>query len=53
MARLDRAIHEKTNEFSAALDGRVKPGHDNRGRRQYFHTLESGNPGQPTMPTAA
>ncbi len=28
MARLDRAIHERPNEFSVELDGRVKPGHD-------------------------
>ena len=28
MARLDRAIHKIFNEFSVALDGRVKPGHD-------------------------
>jgi hypothetical protein len=49
MAELDRAIHEKTNEFSVALDGRVKPGHDNGGRRRFFHTLESGYPwGQET-----
>ena len=36
MARLDRAIHEKANEFNVALDGRVKPGHDNRGAPAIF-----------------
>jgi hypothetical protein len=36
MARLDRAIHEKPNEFSVALDGRVKPGHDKGVRCQFF-----------------
>jgi hypothetical protein len=43
MARLDRAIHEKANEFSVALDGLVKPGHDKGGRRQFFHTRFRGN----------
>jgi hypothetical protein len=30
MARLDRAIHERCKIFSSLMDGRVKPGHDNR-----------------------
>jgi hypothetical protein len=29
MARLDRAIHDKTKALSVLLDGWVKPGHDN------------------------
>jgi hypothetical protein len=29
MALLDRAIHERGNDLSSSLDGRVKPGHDN------------------------
>jgi hypothetical protein len=44
MARLDRAIHEKSDEFSMDLDGRVEPGHDSRTRCQFFHTLEGGHP---------
>ena len=36
MARLDRAIHERDRDFNALLDGRVKPGHDNRGGDNFF-----------------
>ncbi len=50
MARLDRAIHEKSNEFSVALDGRVKPGHDSSGHRQLFHTLIRGDDAAATPP---
>jgi hypothetical protein len=32
MARLDRAIHESGKNLSSLLDGRVKPGHDNRSK---------------------
>jgi tetraacyldisaccharide 4'-kinase len=31
MARLDRAIQERDKDLSKLLDGRVEPGHDNRG----------------------
>jgi hypothetical protein len=42
MAVLDTAIQEKPKHFNVALDGRVKPGHDNRARFRFFHTLEGG-----------
>jgi hypothetical protein len=36
MARLDQAIHAKMQDFSMLVDGRVKPGHDNRGSSDFF-----------------
>jgi hypothetical protein len=44
MAVLDTAIQEKPKHFNPGLDGRVKPGHDNRARFRFFHILEGGDP---------
>ena len=42
MARLDRAIHERDKNFSKLLDGRVKPGHDNGSRGNFFTRSQAG-----------
>jgi hypothetical protein len=44
MAVLDTAIQEKPKHFNRRLDGRVKPGHDERERFRSFHMLEGVNP---------
>ncbi len=47
MARLDRAIHEKSNALSMLLDGRVKPGHDSGALTRFLHTLLRANDNAP------
>ncbi len=43
MARRDRAIQYHIECIGLFMDGRVKPGHDSGGRRQFFYTLFRGN----------